>query len=60
MSVVRRTRFYDPNYSRSLESNDVPQRLVLSFLYELPFGPTKAILVSRAIRQIIGTGSSAA
>ena len=27
---------YDPNYSRSLESNDVPQRLVLSFLYELP------------------------
>ncbi|HYI96480.1 MAG TPA: TonB-dependent receptor [Bryobacteraceae bacterium] len=45
---------YDPNYSRSLESNDVPQRLVLSFLYELPFGPKKAYASQGLISHIIG------
>jgi hypothetical protein len=46
--------FYDPNYSRSLESNDVPQRLVLSFLYELPFGPRKQYLSKGLLGEIIG------
>jgi hypothetical protein len=32
---------YNPNYSRSLETNDVPERLVLSYMYELPFGKGK-------------------
>jgi hypothetical protein len=29
---------YNPKYNRGLEANDLPHRLVLSFLYELPFG----------------------
>jgi len=34
---------YDPNYNRGIEANDVPQRLVLSYLYDIPMGPGKAI-----------------
>ncbi len=29
---------YDPNYNRSIDANDVPQRLVASYIYDLPFG----------------------
>ncbi|HYM10585.1 MAG TPA: TonB-dependent receptor [Bryobacterales bacterium] len=29
---------YDPNYNRSIEANDAPQRLVLSYVWDLPFG----------------------
>jgi hypothetical protein len=29
---------YNANYNRSVEANDVPQRLVLSYIYDLPFG----------------------
>jgi hypothetical protein len=29
---------YNPKYNRGLEANDLPHRVVLSFLYELPFG----------------------
>jgi hypothetical protein len=32
---------YNPNYNRSLEANDVPQRLVLSYIYDFPAGPGK-------------------
>ena len=35
---------YDANYNRSLEANDVPQRLVLSYIYDLPFGHGKKYL----------------
>ncbi|MEO7146035.1 MAG: TonB-dependent receptor [Bryobacteraceae bacterium] len=35
---------YDPNYNRGLEANDVPQRLVLSYIYDLPGGPGKRYL----------------
>ncbi len=45
---------YNPNYSRSLESNDVPQRLVFSFLYELPFGYKKPYLSTGWLGQIVG------
>jgi len=29
---------YRANFSRALDTNDVPQRFVVSYLYELPFG----------------------
>jgi hypothetical protein len=45
---------YDPNYSRALESNDVPQRLVLSFLYELPVGYGKPYLSRGLLSHIVG------
>jgi hypothetical protein len=45
---------YNPNYSRSLESNDTPQRLVFSFLYELPFGYKKRFLSRGLISDIVG------
>ena len=32
---------YDANYNRGLEANDVPQRLVLSAIYDFPAGPGK-------------------
>ncbi len=32
------------NYNRSIEANDVPQRLVLSYLYDLPFGYGRPLL----------------
>jgi hypothetical protein len=35
---------YDANYNRGLEANDVPQRLVLSYIYDLPFGHGKKYL----------------
>ncbi|MCU1258889.1 MAG: Cna B-type protein [Bryobacterales bacterium] len=35
---------YNANYNRSQEANDVPQRLVLSYIYDLPFGHGKRFL----------------
>jgi hypothetical protein len=35
--------FYDRRSERSLASWDTPQTLVLSYVYELPFGPGKAL-----------------
>jgi hypothetical protein len=32
---------YNSRYNRTLEPNDIPQRLVLSYLYDLPFGKGK-------------------
>lgn len=29
---------YNPNYNKSIEANDVPQRLVLSYVYDFPVG----------------------
>jgi hypothetical protein len=45
---------YSPNYSRSLDTNDVPQRFVLSYLYELPFGKGKAHLSSGLLSRVVG------
>ena len=45
---------YNPNYNRSLEANDVPQRLVLSYIYDLPFGPKKRFLNRGAIATALG------
>ena len=46
--------FYNPNYSRSLETNDIPQRLVMSFLWELPFGKGKPHVSHGLASQILG------
>ena len=35
---------YNANYNRSLEANDVPQRLVFSYIYDLPVGHGKKYL----------------
>jgi hypothetical protein len=35
---------YNPNFNRSIEANDVPQRLVLSYVYDLPAGKGKQYL----------------
>jgi len=45
---------YNPNFSRALDTNDVPQRLVFSYLYELPFGKHKAYLSKGLAGQLIG------
>ena len=45
---------YDPNYSRSIDTNDVPQRFVASYLYELPVGKGKSLLGRGVAGSIIG------
>ncbi len=45
---------YSANFSRALDTNDVPQRFVVSYLYELPFGPQKAMLSKGLVGKIIG------
>lgn len=45
---------YNPNYSKSLDTNDIPQRLVLSHMYELPFGKGKPYLSEGLVSQVIG------
>jgi len=35
---------YNARYNRGIEANDVPQRLVVSMLYDLPFGKGKRFL----------------
>jgi hypothetical protein len=46
--------FYDPNYSRSLEANDVPQRAVFSYSYEVPLGRGKKLLSEGIVAAILG------
>jgi hypothetical protein len=47
--------FYDLNGERALASWDTPQTLVLSYVYELPFGPGKPFLSrSGAVGKILG------
>lgn len=45
---------YNPRYSRTLEPNDIPRRLVLSYLYDLPFGKGKRFLSQGVARHIVG------
>ncbi len=35
---------YNAKYNRGLEANDVPQRLVMSYIYDLPFGVGRPFL----------------
>ena len=45
---------YNANYNRSLEANDVPQRLVLSHIYDLPFGHHQRFLSHGAAATALG------
>jgi len=45
---------YNPNYSRSLDPNDVPQRVVLSYVWEVPLGKGKPRLSRGSVGQVIG------
>jgi hypothetical protein len=42
------------NYNRSIEANDVPQRLVLSYLYDLPFGHGQPLLNHGIAATVLG------
>jgi len=35
---------YDPNYNRSIDGNDVPQRFVASYIYDIPVGKGRQFL----------------
>jgi hypothetical protein len=45
---------YNPNYNRSIDANDVPQRLVISYIYDLPFGKSRAFLKHGIASAIFG------
>ncbi|MEP7363656.1 MAG: carboxypeptidase regulatory-like domain-containing protein [Acidobacteriota bacterium] len=45
---------YDPSYNRGLEANDLPHRVVISHLYELPFGKGKRWANSGVLSHIAG------
>jgi hypothetical protein len=45
---------YDARYNRTIEPNDIPQRLVVSYLYDLPFGKRKAFASGGLLGNIIG------
>jgi hypothetical protein len=45
---------YDANYNRGLEANDVPQRLVLSYIYDFPVGHGKKYLNRGPAATILG------
>ena len=47
--------FYDLRSERALASWDTPQTLVLSYVYELPFGPGKPLLnLGGAVGRFVG------
>jgi outer membrane receptor protein involved in Fe transport len=45
---------YDANYNRGVEANDVPQRLVLSTIYDFPVGHGKRYLNHGAAATVLG------
>ena len=45
---------YDPKYNRSHEANDTPHRLVISHVYELPFGKGKRWVQSGLANWVLG------
>jgi hypothetical protein len=45
---------YNPNYNRSIEANDVPQRLVLSYIYDLPMGKGKQYMNHGIASAVLG------
>lgn len=45
---------YDPNYNRSIDANDVPQRFVASYIYDLPFGKGRPFLQHGIASAILG------
>lgn len=47
---------YNARYNRGIEANDVPQRLVFSYVYDLPFGKGRKFLSSPipVVSQVLG------
>ena len=45
---------YNVNYNRGIEANDTPHRLVISHLWELPFGPGKRYASKGIPSRILG------
>ncbi|HZT31622.1 MAG TPA: carboxypeptidase-like regulatory domain-containing protein [Bryobacteraceae bacterium] len=45
---------YNPNYNRSIEANDAPQRLVIGHVWDLPFGPGKPYAQKGILSRIAG------
>jgi hypothetical protein len=45
---------YQQTFSNALSGSDVPQRFVLSYLYELPFGRNKTFLTSGPVAAVVG------
>jgi outer membrane receptor protein involved in Fe transport len=45
---------YNPNYNRSIEANDVPQRFVASYIYDLPFGKGQPFLNHGIASAVLG------
>ncbi|MDQ2777277.1 MAG: carboxypeptidase regulatory-like domain-containing protein [Acidobacteriota bacterium] len=45
---------YDPRYNRSIDANDVPQRFVASYIYDLPFGKGKQFLQNGVAAAVLG------
>jgi hypothetical protein len=45
---------YDPNYNKSIEANDVPQRLVLSYIYDIPTGKGKTFFNEGIASKVFG------
>jgi hypothetical protein len=45
---------YDPKYNRSHDANDTPHRLVISHLWELPFGKGRPYLNEGIFSRILG------
>ena len=45
---------YNPKYNRGLEANDLPHRIVISHLYDLPFGKGKRWANNGPITHVIG------
>jgi hypothetical protein len=45
---------YNPKYNRGLEANDLPHRIVISHLYDLPFGKGKRWANSGPLTWVLG------
>jgi hypothetical protein len=45
---------YNSRYNRSIETNDIPRRLVISYYYDLPFGKKKKFVSEGILASIIG------
>jgi len=52
--VGGQNNLYNPNYNRALSTNDIPQRLVFGYMYEIPFGQRRPFLSSGLVSKIIG------
>jgi hypothetical protein len=45
---------FDPNYNRSIDGNDVSQRFVASYIYDLPFGKNRLFLQHGIASAVLG------